>query len=192
MGIPIIISIIISMISLSISVVVAFENYLKPFKLYVFPGRSFSWISPSGKLMFDLVLTFINFGSKGGVIDNLFLEFSISKKIIKLIPVKIFKLEGNGKIIDDSYWNVFFLGARSESFKIIGLESNFNLEEIVDGDYVSKLIVFYKRKPSRKKCFSIKKDLILSINKKITLQNSTGFQRVLSQKSEQMSDLGGQ
>ncbi len=156
--------IIISTIALAISFFVMYQNYLKPFNLFILTSHYVPWVERNDLLCMDLSIDFFNSGMKVGLIENVLLEISNGGNTFKLNQRHIRGFNDSQKIVIKSFWSPFYLVGKSEVNQIVSFYSEYNIDKLVDEESLAKLFVTYKNKPNSKN------DSILIINIKINLE----------------------
>jgi hypothetical protein len=164
--------IIISTIALAISFFVMYQNYLKPFNLFILTSHYVPWVERNDLLCMDLSIDFFNSGMKVGLIENVFLEISNGGNCFKLNQRHIRGFNDSQKIIIKSFWSPFYLVGKTEVNQIVSFYSEYNIDKLIDEESLARLLVSYKKKPNSKSNSLLKKDFKIILNKNEILAHS--------------------
>ncbi|MCX6557142.1 MAG: hypothetical protein NTW95_06885 [Candidatus Aminicenantes bacterium] len=161
--------IIISTAAFCISVFVLYQNFLKPFCLYVLTGHYLIEVK-NNFLYVDLSIVFFNRGMRIGVIENIFLDINYGNEIIRLNQRHIRKFKDSPELVIERFWSPFFLNGKAEINQTVSFYSNRKIENQIEGKTLGMLTVQYKKNPKKDKLVFLRKKIDFNLISKDKFQ----------------------
>jgi hypothetical protein len=159
----------ISLAAIFISIFVMYQNFLKPFCLYVLTGHYLIEVKDNF-LYVDLSIVFFNRGMRIGFIENIFLDITYGDEIIRLNQRHIRKFQDSPKLVIERYWSPFFLNGKAEINQIVSFYSDRKIENQIEGKTLGMLTVQYKKNPKKDKLLFLRKEVDFNLINKDKFQ----------------------
>jgi len=154
----------IALISLIISIFVAYKNFIKPFKLNVrYKSKVIFWVN-NGFLRADFPLSFFNSGTREGVIENISFTIRFKKQTAIFEAEYYYRLTKDHTLELDDFWMPLFLKGKESISKTVGFKSNIQIENVNDENTNVLLEIYFKNKLSAKRTKIKKIEIPILIN----------------------------